>query len=361
MDGKQSPPKSLSLPEKDVITGGEKANTARYLGAWPQSNNKMTTDITKHIQAMRTGYFAFYGIWSSKRIPFPLKKLFFTALVTSAAISGLEPFALTSQDLERLETAHVLLIRRLFGREGWGSSKSDKQHRSISNDAIRKGAQMPTLDSLIRQRRLTWIQSMLKKPYHHEQYFASMFGSFVWEKQKDLTEEGVTGIPTKEANPALKQLYNDLREAIPEFIGFRPADNPNWQNMVLAEENRFAHVLTYKDKPGSGYKPHPDVSLPPVAEEGFVIDTVGFEDFPCPTCGKKFLTKHEVVAHRISAHKYRIAETVLEGNKCPRCLRSFANKTTCVTHIRSNAGREECRKRGGPGTTKSLQDVPEEQ
>ena len=42
-----------------VITEGQKANVARYLGAWPQSNNKMATEITKHIQAMRAGFFAF--------------------------------------------------------------------------------------------------------------------------------------------------------------------------------------------------------------------------------------------------------------------------------------------------------------
>ena len=51
-----------------TITNGQKAEVARYLGAWPQTNNLHETDILKHVSAMRTGFYAFYGIWSSNRI-----------------------------------------------------------------------------------------------------------------------------------------------------------------------------------------------------------------------------------------------------------------------------------------------------
>lgn len=123
---------------------------------------------------------------------------------------------------------------------------------------------------------------MLRCPHKHEQFFAPMFGQFTWEKHEDLTP---TGAPTKEAIPALKQHYLDLSSAIPESTGFSAQEN-NWQNRILAEEHRFAHVLTHKDRTCKAYQAHPDTSLPPIAEDGFVIDTVGFEDFPCPTCGK---------------------------------------------------------------------------
>ena len=68
-----------------------------------QANGGYDTDVEKHCAAMRTGYYAFYGIWSSKKISFPIKKLFFTALVTSAGLSGLEPLALSAVQHAKLE------------------------------------------------------------------------------------------------------------------------------------------------------------------------------------------------------------------------------------------------------------------
>ena len=59
------------------VSGGKKLPYARHLGAWPQANGGVAIDIQKHCQAMRTGFYAFYGVWSSTKRSFQLKRMFF--------------------------------------------------------------------------------------------------------------------------------------------------------------------------------------------------------------------------------------------------------------------------------------------
>ena len=307
-----------------VITDGQKATVARYLGAWPQHNNRMKTEVNRHIAAMRTGFYAFHGVWGSKSIKFCLKRLFFIALVTSAGIAGLEPLTLTAQDQQRLETAHVLLMRRLLGRGGWGATKTDKNTNSVPNEKVRRKSGIQTLASILRQRRLNWIRSMLTDPEHHLQYWASLFGHFEWEKHTDLDEQGV---PTDKAIPALAQLYQDLKIAFPDFQGFKE-ETPNWQNMVLEHEDKFEHVLTYADPiKNNAPNPHPDPNRPPNDPEGFTIDTVGFDRFECPECGQQILEQQQLIGHRVKKHKYRTEEgqLVVENNQCPWCDREMSS------------------------------------
>ena len=133
----------------------------------------------------------------------------------------------------KLERAHTLLARRLLGREGWGATKTDQKHKSVSNVAIRKKLGIPTLASLLRQRRLMWVRSMLRDPEYHFQYWATMFGQFEWETKQDLDEQGV---PTAHAIPALRQLHNDLKAAFPTHTGFQQS-TPNWQDLVKNDED----------------------------------------------------------------------------------------------------------------------------
>ena len=56
---------AISMQEGQ-ITQGKKQRCARYLGAWPEANGGCQSDITKHIAAMRTGYFAFYRVWKDQ-------------------------------------------------------------------------------------------------------------------------------------------------------------------------------------------------------------------------------------------------------------------------------------------------------
>ena len=269
---------------ENVITSGSKKDVARYLGAWPQDNNSVTYDIKKHIQAMLTGFYTFYGIWGSTRVPEKLQKLFFTAIVTSAGLSGLEPFALPSTQVKKLESVHISVLRRMCGKEGWGKTKHDTTHRAVSNEHISRKANVRTFESILRKRRRQWFRQILRQPEYRVQYLASLFGKFPWEPNPELED----GKPHKNAIYPFIQLYKDLSIAYPGpewFQGFRR----NWMELIVKDEGVYDNVLSYKEEDEVQNTRHPD-SIAVQSEEGFVEDVVGYEKHQCPTCSRKLMS-----------------------------------------------------------------------
>ena len=102
----------------------------------------MVTTIAVTIGAMRTGFYAFHGLWSSSRVPFRIKRIVFKAVVSSAGLAGLEPYVLTQTDMDRLEVARDLLMRRIFGRDGWGAVAGSCEHKSVPSHSLRKKADL---------------------------------------------------------------------------------------------------------------------------------------------------------------------------------------------------------------------------
>ena len=92
---------------------------------------------------MRTGFYGFHGLWSSSRVPFRIKRIVFKAVVSSAGLAGLEPYVLTQTDMDRLEVARDLLMRRIFGRDGWGAVAGSCEHNSVTSHSLRKKADLP--------------------------------------------------------------------------------------------------------------------------------------------------------------------------------------------------------------------------
>ena len=151
-------------------------------------------------------------------------------------------------------------------------------------------------------------------PEHHEQWLASLFGNFVWDKPK-LVE----GKPHKSTLPDLVQLHEDLLIAIPEFRSF----TGDWKSKVKSVSNNFDHVLSFEQidhndakEAKSTTQPSasaelgatsgppagtPDMSEPTAGDHtsvpaagGPAGDDLGFfEDIAgightCPECGKRF-------------------------------------------------------------------------
>ena len=138
----------------------------------------MVTTIAVTIGAMRTGFYAFHGLWSSSRVPFRIKRIVLKAVVSSAGLAGLEPYVLTQTDMDRLEVARDLLMRRIFGRDGCGAVAGSCEHKSVPSHSLRKKGDLPTMESTLRQRRLLWFQKVVAHPGHHVMYLTSLFGHF---------------------------------------------------------------------------------------------------------------------------------------------------------------------------------------
>ena len=166
---------------------------------------------------MRVGFWAYAGVWRCQQVSLRAKRLFFKAMVQGAGLSGLEPYLLPKTALLRLERARDHLARRALGRAGWGAVHGDPRHESVPNSRIRASLRIHTIASTLRQRRLRWLQHMVRHPNHHKLYFASMFGRFGWEIcRRELDDHGK---PVQHAIPALRQMYDDLAVAVPEFQG----------------------------------------------------------------------------------------------------------------------------------------------
>ena len=106
------------------------------------------------------------------------------------------------------------LLRLAFARE---ADKYTDKLRTLSDTTLSRRLRFPTLESVTRMRRLKWYQSMLARPAHHTIYFATLFGSFDWEKTEDC---GLNGSLTHRALPALRQLDDDLTRFLLSWPGF---------------------------------------------------------------------------------------------------------------------------------------------
>ena len=87
---------------------------------------------------------------------------------------------------------------------------------------------------------------------------------------------------------------------------------------------------------------HPDESTVQ-AEEGFVIDTVGWRGFPCPECDQPFLSQKALNGHRTKTHQYTASERqYIIGTTCIKCNRTLCNIDSAIRHVRLNEHRLEC-------------------
>ena len=124
---------------------------------------------------------------------------------------------------------------------------------------------------------------VFKKANDDEMRF--LFGSFDWEDTEELHDYK----PHDLTIAPVTQLYHDLCTAYTEFAGFCPG----WEAILKDEENEYVRMLTFQTPEEKIAMKHPDESRVQ-GEEGFVIDTAGYEKFKCPECGKLHMQWHRV-------------------------------------------------------------------
>eukprot|EP00435_Cladocopium_sp_Y103_P068082 s285_g31.t1 len=74
------------------------------------------------------------------RVPLRRRKaVVFRAVVNETLLSALEVRPLSPSGEHKLEQARGLLLRRLFGRDGFGAAGGDPVHRSVTFESLRQG------------------------------------------------------------------------------------------------------------------------------------------------------------------------------------------------------------------------------
>ena len=131
--------------------------TVKYLGAHFQASLSTRLEVTKRIAAARTGFSKFAAFFRNSRVPLGQKKSVFRSVVNDAFLSALEVRTLTASDIEKLESARGLLLRRIFGKIGFGATRHDTQHRSVPISYLRLQCGVVTIACELRVRRLTGL------------------------------------------------------------------------------------------------------------------------------------------------------------------------------------------------------------
>jgi len=120
-----------------------------YLGSMVSSDGSVSREVKRRIGMSLTAFQSLKtSLWKRKEISVPIKMMVYRAIVLSRLLYGAETWALTTRDLQRLEAFQMFCLRRIL-RISWMSH--------VSNDVIRERCQQPSMEALIRQKRLRWL------------------------------------------------------------------------------------------------------------------------------------------------------------------------------------------------------------
>ena len=295
----------------------------KYLGAHLQSNGSLSAEVRKRVSAAKAGFARFSRFFRRSHVPLSRKFLVFQAVVDSALLSALEIRPLGVRDLQALESARGLLLRRLFGKNGYGAVKGIPTHRSVTVESLRVRVGLATVASELRVRRLLWLRSALLAEQQGQTRLelAALFG--VCEELKAAVDP-VSGCPTQFAPRFLHLIHSDLVILLPGFVFFA-----DWKARFLAvgvQQIKLLRTCTLD-------LPTPSPAEPDEAEEEAIPEVLA--TFQCEQCGAgPWQNARALRAHRVKKHSYRNS---VQSRSCPDCNRQFTSKTAAQRHVQKRS------------------------
>lgn len=242
----------------------------------------------------------------------PILGLVFRSVVNESLLSALEVRPLNRADISKLEQARGLLLRKLFGREGYGAVAGSSEHKSVTLASLRQRSNIATIASELTVRRLMWFHSALAAEEQGQVRLelAAMFGS------SDALTDGVPadGLVTSQAPRILHLLFLDMQKLNPGFVGF----SGNWKAEFLAIPSHRIKALRLLCTPES--EPAKEQPAVEVAAE-----------LRCEICGEGPWHNQRALRAR-KTKKHRVRHEV-QTKTCPLCSRQFTTKTAAQRHF----------------------------
>lgn len=293
--------------------------TVKYLGAHVQDNGSLQVELQKRIASAKSGFAQFARFFQRSRVPLRRKIMVFKCVVNESLLSALEVRPLSKSDENRLEQARGMLLRRIFGWDGFGAVAGDSAHRSVTVASLRQQAKLATISSELRVRRLLWLRGALSAEQAGQTRLdlAALFGSCN-ELMDSLNED--TGSVSSHAPRFLHLLHGDLDALIPGFDGFRGS----WKtDFLLTSLSCIRNLRVF-------HEPHP----PPAGPAGHAAPNVQAEvvaELRCDICGAgPWQNMRALRSHK--THKHTVRHTV-PSKVCPQCQRQFTTKTAAQRHF----------------------------
>lgn len=353
--------------------------TVKYLGAHLQASLSTRIEVTKRIAAARTGFSKFAAFFQNSQVPLGQKKSVFRSVVNEAFLSALEVRTLTASDIERLESARGLLLRRIFGKNGFGATRHETHHRSVPISHLRLQCGLVTIACELRVRRLLWLRAALYSESLGENRLdlAALFGTMQFEQDSPVREDGSL---TFSAPSFLRLLHADLQSVLPHWTGF----SDGWKTEVLALRRQcFTDLRTAElaviaappdipvDRVTSREERPPTEPVQSVASPSDLVDElcvlssgeaagtlsqVSAEEWLdgvyCGTCaagpwhGRKSFTQHVLRKHSV--------RNQLQSNICPLCQREFTQISACRRHVKNQSCGSSVNSHGEAGAVEGL-------
>ena len=206
----------------------------------------------------------------------------FRAVVNEALLSALEVRVLTRSDLDRLEAARGLLLRRIFGRRGYGKVTAEQAAVSVPVKLLLRVCGLTDVAVELRVRRLLWLCSSLLAEQSGEVRLelASLFGTFSWQAAAPVDEFGQL---TSSAPSFLALLNDDMQSFLPDWTGFAPGWKETFLSVAVAHIRALRGTFDEAILPPVGPLAAPHVgprSREPRARQDAVPAPLGVVDSP---------------------------------------------------------------------------------
>ena len=133
----------------------------KYLETLMANQGGATSDISHRLQATSVAYSHLKPIWNSRALSFKLKIQLFSAVIASILLYNSECWTITHDDLCRLKSFCFRCLRHLT-RPTRCSGQPANFVDKVSKQTVFDVAKVPTITSLLRERRLRWLGHLLR-------------------------------------------------------------------------------------------------------------------------------------------------------------------------------------------------------
>ena len=280
--------------------------TAKYLGTLVAHTGCVTTEVRARIRKAMAALTKLARYVWNQHIPLELKVALYLSLIRSILCYGLECWHLQHGHLRELEQFQMRALRWL------AKAPAHKTHET--NEHLRTRLKVPTVESWVRYRRLTWLQDCVRHPMHHAQALCALFGGVAWDPLP----------PTFETVPYLQLLEQDLELLFPQGDHEGDTIAPSLlQALGTATDTALRALLSFRSTHERGSAP--------------VFGPRNAPIYKCTQCSAAFDTEQRLAVHAWSTHGTRnMWRAMIQEPQCPFCRCNFASLETAKRHVSRN-------------------------
>ena len=126
----------------------------KYLGSMFAAEGGSETDVNNRVKVAWAKWREVSGVMCDKKMPIKLKDNIYKTIVKPAMIYGSECWAVKKNDIQKLHTTEMRMLR-------WARGKTKKDH--IKNEDIWREANVEPMTTFLRKKRLRWYGHVLRK------------------------------------------------------------------------------------------------------------------------------------------------------------------------------------------------------